>query len=63
MNSNNFLLNNINIYDFSKNYLIKKRELKYIDNIEWGKNIENGEFKCTVDHKMKLMLLFKVHLI
>ena len=63
LNSNNFLLNNINIYDFSKNYLIKKRELKYIDNIEWGKNIENGEFKCTVDHKMKLMLLFKVHLI
>ena len=57
MNSNKFLLNNINIYDFSKNYLIKKGELKDIDNIIWDKNIENGKFKCTVDNKNEVNVI------
>ena len=57
MNSNKFLLNNINIYDFSKNYLIKKGELKYIDNILWDKNIEDGQFKCKVDNKNEVNVI------
>ncbi len=57
LNSNNVLLNNINIYDFSKNYLTKIGELKYIDNVKWDKSIENGQFKCTVDEENKVNVI------